>query len=238
MGFDPISLLAEGAALFSSVAAPSAAAVGGVTAGVGAGADAALTSGLAAGAGTAAASSSILPYLAYGSTALSGLGGVVGAVGAKNTAEAQAKSAEYQAQVNAQNTKLAEANAGIASQAGEAQAGIQGQRGKAQVGAILAAQGASGIDPYTGSARDVRQSASDLSQLNALTVRSEAIKQAYGYQTQGKSFETQATLGNYEASEDREAGTINAASTFLGGASSAADKFSNWQLTSGKSLSL
>lgn len=226
-----------GAAGAGSAAAGAGASAGTVVA------DAALTDTVLATAGTAgtttataAAGSSILPYLAYGGTALSAVGGVTGAIGAKQTADAQAEAAKYNAAVQAQNATQANANANIAAQSGEAQFGIQSQRGRANVGAILAEQGASGIDPYTGSARSVRQSASDLSQLNALTVRSNAIRTAYGYQTEGASEKGQSQVSSAEASNEKKAGDINAASTFLGGVGSATDKYSNWQLTSGKSL--
>lgn len=238
MGIDPVSLLAEaGVWLATSAGATSTAAAIAPLAATGTSA-ATAASLSAAGFGTAAelTGASTLSTLALGSAGLSAVGGVVGAMGAKQTADAQAKAAQYQAQVDAQNAKQAEANAAIAGQVGEAQAGLQSMKGKANVGAILAQQGASGIDPYTGSARDVRQSAADISQLNALTVRSEAIKQAYGHQVEAKSFESQATLGNYESSAFKKSGSINEASTLLGGITSAADKFSNWQLTSGSSL--
>lgn len=227
MGFDPISLAVEAAAAISSTVGSAAVGTGEYLAG---------TSAAFGAAGAGATSASILPYLAYGGTALSAIGGVTGAIGAKQTADAQAKSAEYNAAVQAQNATQANRNADIAAQSGEAQFGIQSQRGRANVGSILAEQGASGIDPYTGSAKSVRQSAADLSQLNALTVRSNAIRTAYGYQTEGASEKGQSQVSLSEASNEKKAGSINAASTFLGGVGSAADKFSNWQLTSGKSL--
>ncbi len=59
---------------------------------------------------------------------------------------------------------------------------------RGQVGAIEASQAASNITVGSGSAVDVRSSAAEMGELDALTIRSNAEKQAYGYQTQAAAF--------------------------------------------------
>lgn len=173
------------------------------------------------------------PWLADIGLGTSLLGGVTGAVGAYTQGKAAAASAKYNAAVASDNALQAKSNSVLAAQSGEAQAGIQEQKTRANVGSILANQGASNIDVNSGSNVDVRSSASELGELNALTVKSNAAREAYGYQVQGVGFQNQGALDKAEASNDTSAGTINAASTFLGGAGSAAGNYAKYQLSSG-----
>lgn len=162
--------------------------------------------------------------------------GVVGYFGAKQSAQAEASAAEYNATVNQMNSKVATKNSEIAAQAGEAQMGIVGQKGKAQFGDIRASQGASGIDPNSGSAMDVQRSASALAHIDAMTVRANAIREAYGYDTQSASFKAQVGLDKMAAKKDIEAGKYQAAQSILGGVSGAAGTYYNWKINSGGSL--
>lgn len=60
------------------------------------------------------------------------------------------------------------------------------------MGAIKAAEAAGNVDVNSGSAVDVQSSAAALGELNAITIRGNAAKEAYGYETQSTSFENQA----------------------------------------------
>lgn len=202
--------------------------------GAGAGAAGAIGTGIAgaaAGVGTAAAAAS--PWLAYAGLGLSALGGVTGAVGAVQQGQAQASAAEYNAQLSNRNAAVAKENANIAGQAGSEQAYIQSQKTRAEVGSIKASQAASGIDVNSGSALDVRTSARELGELDALTVRSNATKEAYGYVNQAANFKSQANLDEFEAKNDKTASYISGASTLLGAAASGADQFYKYQLQGG-----
>jgi hypothetical protein len=198
-----------------SFSIPAAAAVGADAAGA-AGAAAAASAGTAAAAsaGTAAAAAagsggSILSGLALGSSALSAIGSIT-------QGQAASRAAAYNAQVAANNAKIATQNANYAGAEGEAQVGIQNQRTRALVGSELAQQGASGINVHSGSDVDVRSSAAATGELSALTIRSEAAKRAYGYQTQAASDTGQEALDKSQSSSDATAGYINAGSTLLG----------------------
>lgn len=157
----------------------------------------------------------------------------VGAYGAYQTGQAEKASALYNAKAALQNAQMAKTNAGLASEAGATQANMSEQRTRATVGAIKANQAASGVDVNSGSAVDVRSSAAELGELDALTVRSNATKEAYGYQTQAHNFETQSGLDKFEAANDATAGMINASSTFLGGAGNAANEYVNYRMAGG-----
>jgi hypothetical protein len=152
--------------------------------------------------------------------------GVVGAYGAYQKGQAEAASDKYNAQIALQNAQQARINAGFASEAGSVQAAQKSMQAKAVIGSIAANQGAGGISTNSGSALDTKTSTQELGQLDALQVRSNATKEAYGYQVQSVSDEAQARLDQQSAHYAKEASYVNAASTFLGSASDAAG---NWQ---------
>lgn len=160
----------------------------------------------------------------------------------KSAADQQAAAAEYQGQVNsnladyqaqvaqnnskiaANNAQIQQENVNLVSEAGNQQSANEGLKTKATVGGILSAQGANGVDVNSGSAVDVRSSASELGMLNALTVRSNAAQVAYGYEigTQQQQYNSQqylgeASLDTAEAGYAREAGAIGASSAELQG---------------------
>lgn len=146
-------------------------------------------------------------------------------IGAGQGAGANSAYAAYNAQVAANNQLIAQENSRLASAAGNQQATIEGQKTRAAVGGIKAQQAASGIDVNRGSAVDVRSSAAELGELNALTVRSNAARQAYGYDVQAASAGGQAGLDSAMAGNAANAGRINQISSLLAGASSAGSQF-------------
>ena len=153
---------------------------------------------------------------------------VVGGVGAIQQGNAASASAGYNAQIAANNAKIATQNAGYAGAEGEYNVGVAGARTSAQVGATLANQGASGIDVNTGSAVNVRESEAKVGMLNALNIRSEAARKAYGYQTEAVSDTAQSQLDKSQASADKTAGLIKAGATVLGGVGSAGLAYGNF----------
>ena len=162
-------------------------------------------------------------------SAVAGIAGAgVGVYGSIQSSNAASASAKYNAQVAQQNQQIAMQNATSAGQAGEAQAAQAEQKTRAEVGAIKAASAAGNIDVNSGSALDVRSSADELGELNAITIRGNAAKQAYGYETQGTSFQNQATLDTSQAASASTAGEIGAGSTFLGGVGNAASNYGKY----------
>lgn len=180
-------------------------------------------------AGAAAASS----WMGYAGLGLSALGGVTGAIGAIQQGQAASEAAKYNASVAASNADMAKRNAQMAGEAGAQQAAMQEQKTRAQVGEIKANQAASGVDVNSGSALDVRSSAAELGELDALTVRTNAAKEAYGYQTQAVSDKAQAGLDRFEAENDETAGELGAASTLLGSAASGASNYYRYKMSGG-----
>ena len=154
-------------------------------------------------------------------TTLATLGTALGAVGAITSMGGRAAASDYSSVIAAQNAQIAKQQADLAGAAGDQQVAMQQAKTRATVGAIKAAQAASGIDVNTGSAVDVRSSAAELGQLDAISIRSNAARTAYGYQTQSASDLAQSQLDRFEAKNDRTAGYLNAGTSVLGGVSKA-----------------
>ena len=142
--------------------------------------------------------------------------------GAQQNAAAQKASADYQAQVAGVNAKVAQQNAQAATQQGEFNATQASMKAKAQIGAIAAQQGANGLDINSGTNVDVRSSAAQMGQLDALSIRDNAARQAYGYETQANSYTMQAGLDTMQGQAASTAGDYAGASSLLSGLSGAA----------------
>lgn len=180
----------------------------------------------AASAATAAGTASTLATIGtYASLASA----VVGGLGAIQQGRASSASAKYNAAVALNNQNIAEQNATREGQEGEAAVAQQQQKTRAEVGQLEANIGANGLE-NSGSAASVLNSATQIGQLNALTIRSNATKQAYGYKNAALSYGAEAGLDKSTAKNDSTAGFIGGGSTILSGAGNAA-------LTYGKFLS-
>lgn len=220
-------------AKFAEIAIPVAAVAFGVaTGGLGFGAEAAAGAGAAGAAagGTAAAGTGITA--AEVGTAATLASGAVGAYGAIQSSDAQSKAAKFNAEVAGVNQQIANQNAEFAGAAGEQQAAQQEMKTRAEVGSIKANQAAGGVDVNSGSAVDVRSSAAALGELNAITIRSQAARTAYGYQNQAESYGAQQGLETSQAAAAQTAGAINAGTTALGSLGSASSNWANFQLKS------
>lgn len=203
-----------------------AALVGTAAIDAGAGATAAATTGLLGSAG-AFSTAGLGTIASVASTAIQGVGSFM-------SGKANAASANYNASIASMNANIEKQNATWAAQSGEEQVAQQQQKTRANVGAITAAQAANNITINSGvsgdSGLDVRSSASQLGELSALNIRSNAAKQAYGYLTGAWSDTAQANLDKANAGYSAEAGDIGAGADLLGGAGSAANNYANWQL--------
>jgi hypothetical protein len=163
-----------------------------------------------------------------------GLAGAgISAAGQYGSMQAQSANAAYQAQVAAMNSKIALSNAAMAMQSGEISAANQGMKTRSAVGSIQAAQGASGVDVNSGSAPKVRAAAAEIGTMDALTIRSNAAKSAYGYQVAATGDTAESGLLESEAQQASAAAPIGALGTFLSSASSVGNTYSKWQLSSG-----
>lgn len=161
--------------------------------------------------------------------AVGAAGAGVSAFGAYEGGQATAAAANYQAQVAANNAKIAKWNASMAAASGAAKESAIGMKTAASAGTAKAAQGASGIDVNTGSAANVRQAIAKLGALDVGTQRSNTAKEVYGYEAAASGDTAQSELLEAESKQAGTAGDISALGTFLSGASSVGSKFAPMQ---------
>ena len=164
---------------------------------------------------------------------LSLVGAVVGAAGAAQQGQANATADRYQAQIAMNNNFLANQNAKWATQFGEIGAAQEGMKAGAAIGAMKANAGAEGIDVNTGSTALARSAADELSNVNALTIKSNTAREAYGYTVQGVDYATQATLDQQAAKDAISAGNLAAFGTLLSGASSSFGQYNQSEASFG-----
>lgn len=148
-------------------------------------------------------------------------GSVAGAAGKEQEASAQATSSRYQAAVAANNAAIARNNALTATRVGEVKGTQQELKNRGQLGSIVAQQAANGIDVNTGSAKKVQDSARILGRLDTMTIRSDASKEAYGYETEAQNYDAESGLLKKQAKDSEAAGDTGAFTSILSGASSA-----------------
>lgn len=155
------------------------------------------------------------------------------AFGTYSQGHAASQAANYNAQIATQNAQQQKENSAIASQAGAQQTGMASLKTRAAVGSEIANQAASGVDTKSGSSVQTQQSSHELGMLDALQVRSNATKAAFGYEVSGANDKAQSTLDQFGAKADEFGGAIGAAGTVLGGAESGISKYEQYKLAGG-----
>lgn len=153
------------------------------------------------------------------------LGGVLGAEGAKTSADASANMYKYKAGVARVNSQIEQSNAEWALMAGESkgmQAGLEYAQRK---GGILTTQGASGFDVNAGSNTRVRDSEGTIAQYDQSNIAVNAKRESQSYQNRAYSAEAEAGLADMGATNAQKAGDIGVMSSILGGATSVANKW-------------
>lgn len=159
---------------------------------------------------------------------IAGISMVTGLAGSVMQGMAASQTANYQAQVAANNARIAQQNANVALEQGTVQEETQREKTGSEIGYIRAQQAASGVQSNSGSALDVRSSAAEMGELNAETLRYNAQLNARNSILQAQSDQAQSQLYSSQAGWD----TVN---SILGGASSVSSKWLNWQMYSGGS---
>lgn len=170
----------------------------------------------------AVAGSAAMATAANASLALTALGAGMQAYGMYQQGQAREKAAEYNAAVASNNMVLAERQAEDATKRGK----IEEQRHRMQVGRLKADQrsalAASGIDVASGSALDVLEDTAKLGEWDALQIRANADREAYGYRAQGMNYQAEAGLQTMKGRQASRAGMIGAGSSLLTGAGNVA----------------
>jgi hypothetical protein len=169
-------------------------------------------------------------------TALSTVMSVVGQIGQQNAqaqaASANAAQARYQAQVAAQNQELMRRQAADATQRGQVAEESRRHLTAQQVGRQQAAFAAQGTD-LEGSPTDILGDTAAAGEVEALTLRSQAARQAYehqiasvGYGHSGILLSSRALNSNFQPNY------LGAGASLLSSASTLAEKWRNFQSSS------
>lgn len=157
------------------------------------------------------------------------ISGAISAYGAYSQGQSQKAMYGYESQVAANNAAIQRQNAAWATAKGESAAADQGQRTRQMVGEQMAVQAAQGINVDQGSAVDVRASTAMLGEQSALNIRSNAAREAYGYDVGAVSETAQSQLDRMAGANAATAGEIGAVGSLVGAAGSAGSEYMSWQ---------
>lgn len=139
--------------------------------------------------------------------------------GQAQQANAQADSANYQAQVARNNAAVQEWNARNTEKAGIVAEDQQRQKTALAIGAERAAMAAQGGDVNSGSPVDITSDTARAGTFDALTIRSNAMRQAWSFRVAGASANAQAGLADASAANAMASLPLSIGRSLLGGAS-------------------
>lgn len=155
----------------------------------------------------------------------SALGGATSAVSSIMGGNSQAAQFQYQSGIAAQNALIAKQNANYATAAGEVSAQQSGMKTRFQLGQTTAQQGAGGLAVGSGSNQRVVDSEREVGTEDQALIRSNAAKQAYGYEVTAAQDTAQSQMYTQAASGAKTAGEIGAFGSILGTAGSVSSKW-------------
>lgn len=164
--------------------------------------------------------------LAMGSLAASAGGTVMSAMGAQRQAQATSDAANYQAQVARNNQMVADWKS--ADDLARGAVAVQQRQTKTalQIASQRAAMGSTGGDVNSGSALDIVGDTAASGEFDALTIRNNAEREAYGDKVQAGNFGADAGLDTMRANSAASMEALGVGANLLAGASSVADKWS------------
>jgi hypothetical protein len=138
-------------------------------------------------------------------------------------AEAQKEAADYQAQVNANNAKVADWQANDALERGNQAVEDHMRKVAALKGTQTASMAARGLDLSAGTPLNILSDTDYFGQIDANTIKANAAREAWGYKVQGNNASANQTLLSWQSSNispSRSAGL-----SLLGSATSAAGSY-------------
>jgi hypothetical protein len=180
----------------------------------------------------AAFTTSLLVGLAIGSTALSASSQIKSGNAAKRAGEAERDAANSQADLADYNASVADIQAQDALERGADEESRFRSGVRAMIGAQRTQFAASGVDVGFGTAVDVQGDTAYQGELDALQIRTNAGREAWGYKVEATDYRNRAKVarktGVYAAAAGREAQKASryaAAGTIAGGATSLLDTY-------------
>lgn len=136
---------------------------------------------------------------------LGGLGGMLAMFGAGfSNSNAEKSVANFKAKQLELNAQLADLQGESTLRAGEAEAVVVGEKVGKEVGAARASFAGQGVDVDTGSAQAVQSSSDVQGQLAEETIRSNAWRQAWGFDVEASNYRSQAEMTRAEGEQESE----------------------------------
>lgn len=161
-------------------------------------------------------------YIAIAATAASS---VMSYVGQKQAGAAQSNALRYQADMDTNNSIIAERQAQDALDRGRTEEQMHrikiGQLKGQQVNAFAK----NGVETDSGSALDTLSDTAMIGELESLTIRNNAEREAYGYKVQSMNYSASATNNRTAASTAKSSANTAAIGSVLSSAGSVADKW-------------
>lgn len=153
------------------------------------------------------------------------LGGVIKGVGSIFGGSAKSSMYKYQAGVAQANAEIARRNAQYTRTVGEREAQRVGMKSRFDIGQQMVVQSGRGLDVMSGSALATRESQEEIGAHDQATVRSNAMRRAYGYEVEAVNKQNEAKMYGKAAQRSRLASFLEAGGSILGSATSVASKW-------------
>lgn len=163
--------------------------------------------------------------LTVASIAATVIGAGVSAYGQMQAGKAAQSAANYQAAVASNNKIIADRAAADALKRGETAESQHRQQVAALKGRQRAVMAGNGVVVDQGSALDITTDTAGQGEFEALTIRSNAEREAYNHKVQGMGFQADAGLLTMRGDSAAQAGMTGAASSLLSGAGAVAGKW-------------
>jgi len=151
----------------------------------------------------------------------------VSAYGSMQAGKAEEAQYNYQAAVDRNNAQVKQWQSDDALKRGKEEERRQRLMTAQKKGAQVVGFAANGIDLGSENVAETLADTAMIGELDALTIRSNAKREAYGYQVEGSNFEASAGAKKIAGKNAKKAGTMNAFSTILGGTNTLTGQFSD-----------
>lgn len=163
-----------------------------------------------------------------GMTGVAAFQSVLGAWTAWSQGSAARRVAESNARIAESNRRIADMQAEDALRRGhEAESRYRG-RTKKTIGRQRAALAAQGIRVDEGSALDVQIEAADFGELDAMTIRNNALRESFGYKMEGYGFESRGREALLRGEQARAQGIFEGTQSLLTGGIRALGYYKEW----------
>ena len=154
---------------------------------------------------------------------LSGAGGIIGAVGAYDSASAQKTQLAYEANIAASNAALAHYQAQQTQVIADQQTAQQEMKTSQTFSSQRTSMAANGVDLSQGSANEVLASTKYMGAVDAMTIQDNATRQAQAFNTEATNYSTESTMDTSASNSINP--NMAAGSSLLTGAASLAMLF-------------